>query len=1027
MAKKQLTLRLLLMLLVLTLPINTALAFAEINNVQVYGDAGKQGAVSSTSDGVYVAATVSEEIQANDLLIQFNQLGTHRFTNCIGVQCLFSLQKADRLPQEVSYVVKYMPQGVIKDVYNGLFVIDGMRPTIPLFTVEQDADDIEVTYKITDKACPSCQSCAGIKTISLYQDTTTIQTIEGNGGCNQEATIETTLAALNLAPGETQLCIEAEDYLNQKSQKVCKDIFVDREGPYFVPGSIKIIRINTDDEIHYTKGAPIPVTISIDIQDEDLNPATVRGDFTQLNAIVGDGYKDMPAACEKTEERTFSCLWTNIIVDGVTGQRTLQFSAKDNTQNEGIAVITYLIEEDKNPPEVVDIKIQQENQTIDFFTENLYLKQGINSLKIMLNPTGSAFQNKKVYVTLAAANVIHQQVNNCFQEAGQWACLLNITVPQTVAEQAQLQILGDTEDDAGNKLDQTWTRQVVLDTQKPVIATIEKSTICPTANDVLAITINATENSDALAAFTQPKNILNIQEQFSTLCTAIDEGHYTCELSLSNFVPYPEAEALEITLMDAAGNAAKQALQIQVCEAADVTGIDFLYVAPSEVTEVDKRTLSFMNYPVFVPLTIQRRAQGAEILQQTASCEGAASAYFVGSGIQSDLIVKVSQQTIAEDQLDIPCVLSFTMKKGLKVFTMPEQENITITIPLYGTPLGNVSDALHDKIASLTKDIDDGEERINALVKWNTILGWICIIAEGLGKLNVVIGAVKSATLVLGLIGEGLKEVPVTKALGEGLVALWTALCQVGNKFDLFVSKFIWPPGFGTGGIPIIKYGCIIYSGKLCDAFDGFTTGWGFAPRGDRYGYDSETGEVKNINQLPFLWDPYKSIHTARNCLFMSGIIYNMRKERQLSCMRRTCVEENAAVGLPISSCDIMYKERTCLYVESAQWKAMNMQDAGQVFANFMLNGFISKLEWFASSTGYLAARCPQALESIEQSKDSAACQAPKQYAADAGWYVACQLYSAALTIQETGGIKGFFPWTTKNMKAELPGTDYCT
>ena len=184
---------------------------------------------------------------------------------------------------------------------------------------------------------------------------------------------------------------------------------------------------------------------------------------------------------------------------------------------------------------------------------------------------------------------------------------------------------------------------------------------------------------------------------------------------------------------------------------------------------------------------------------------------------------------------------------------------------------------------------------------------------------------------------------------------------------------------------------------------------------------------MKDIHQLPFLWDPYKSIHTARSCLFMSGIIYNLRKERQLNCMRRTCIEENAKVGLPIDVCEMQYKERTCLYVESAQWKAMNMQDAGQVFANFMLNGFLSKIEWFASSIGYQIAGCPQVIDDIQRGNTDTYCSKEKVKSQQAAKVVVCHIVGAALVIQETGGIKKFLPWGTKDIEAELPGTDYCT
>ncbi|MFH1324370.1 MAG: hypothetical protein ABIH64_03925, partial [Nanoarchaeota archaeon] len=45
------------------------------------------------------------------------------------------------------------------------------------------------------------------------------------------------------------------------------------------------------------------------------------------------------------------------------------------------------------------------------------------------------------------------------------------------------------------------------------------------------------------------------------------------------------------------------------------------------------------------------------------------------------------------------------------------------------------------------------------------------------------------------------------------------------------------------------------------------------------------------------------------------------KKDRQIKCMYRNCIKNNMEAGLSTTSCDFAYKERECLYVESAQFK----------------------------------------------------------------------------------------------------------
>jgi hypothetical protein len=723
------------------------------------------------------------------------------------------------------------------------------------------------------------------------------------------------------------------------------------------------------------------------------------------------------------------------LIDGATGIIPLVFTASDGSANEAVYTASYELIEDTQAPSVIDVIALADESSFDFYAEQLYLKQGLNTLAVLLDATGSAFENGNAY--LSVGTITHQQADECIQDGNQWSCLFNVTLPAN-SMNTQIQVHTDTKDDAGNGLESMYTKQVVIDTQAPIFGTVEASHPCPTSDDVLLLEIEATENTESLGISVSPQNVLGIQEQFSSLCIAIDEHTFICELELSNFVPYPESEVLELTLIDAAGNTAVKPYSLQVCESSDISDIDFLQVSAGELDPVDKRTLTLIDYPAFVPLNIQARTSGVTILEQQVTCDGVSSAYFVGEGFDADMMMKVQMPPTPESVFDeveedlvVSCTMRFTMKRGLKVFTSPEVEEIEINVPLYGTPLGSVDEAVEQKLEGLTVEIDDAESEIDDLVALNTVFGWMCRIAKALAAVNAVIGTVKVIMWAVAIVGDGMTEVVYTKAAGEAILALWKVYCTSADVFAQFISKAIWPPGLGIagGGVPIIKYACLIYSGKLCDAYNGFTTGFGAVPRSTRYGYDGETGEMNNFDAPNPLWDPYRSIHTARGCLFLTAGIYNLRKKRQVLCMERTCIRENAENGLPLQICEVMKKERNCLYVEGAQWKALSGGDHGRAVASFIFSNFLSKLEWFIPAIIYEVSPCPQILQEMQQGYSEKYCPEKNvKTSKDVAPAVMCHVFAAALTIGETDAVETFFSFGTgsKNFEAELSGTDYC-
>lgn len=75
-----------------------------------------------------------------------------------------------------------------------------------------------------------------------------------------------------------------------------------------------------------------------------------------------------------------------------------------------------------------------------------------------------------------------------------------------------------------------------------------------------------------------------------------------------------------------------------------------------------------------------------------------------------------------------------------------------------------------------------------------------------------------------------------------------------------------------------------------------------------------------------YMFDPYESIHYAEKCMCLPALIYNLKKDRQIKCMYRNCIKNHLTSGQSVTVCDFAYKERECLYVESAQYLKHNYE-----------------------------------------------------------------------------------------------------
>lgn len=166
--------------------------------------------------------------------------------------------------------------------------------------------------------------------------------------------------------------------------------------------------------------------------------------------------------------------------------------------------------------------------------------------------------------------------------------------------------------------------------------------------------------------------------------------------------------------------------------------------------------------------------------------------------------------------------------------------------------------------------------------------------------------------------------------------AAWMTECEVASKEHNFVDEYIWPMGlYGGNPIGTINKGAIMIFNKC--ALADFNQ---LVDIGTSLGLSSESSVYVNEKSIPskinfwnkakvttatgfaefsgtaYLSDPFRSKDTALYTGCLPAIMYNFEKEKQINCMKKTCLQNHAKQGLPTNTCDELYDLRMCAYVD---------------------------------------------------------------------------------------------------------------
>lgn len=1183
-----------LIVLIVSLPIYSSLAFASLDNGGVRGINEIEGYVRE-EDTVTISVDASIEVDNEISPLQIHLIDSHgpTFHNCNNIgggtfNCNYQTNSGSIEENPFKFRLALYND---KNFFDSMVLINGVKdvigPKIISFNVNPPIagkGNVDFNYIIEDYAYDGGSGkCVGIKDLIVrYGTNSKVVPIDSEpGNCIYEGSFSEKLETITLLTSGN-ITVEAKAYDNfmQESSIVTAILTVDKIAPIIDFDTFKIFDKNNIE----IKGVSGSLTASASISVSDSDVASVKADLSSLKASNGA----MIANCNNG-----NCVWSNVGIDiSSSGDRDIIINATDNVGNSRIEKKIYHFDFDNKQPVVMSVKTNYVDSD-----GNSYLGKSNNTIIVEIDEAGIGFNNKNVYLDLRNINNNQNaQADGCSKEDNVWRCYWNNLRVDVSDGSKQISIKPNSADDLGNLVSGTLIYNIIVDRTNPVIGEISYTPQAPVSGDTLTFTFNVEDKSPITPTINS--------SLIST--TTIHQGTCTnneCSINVGDLVSSYTKANVKIIGEDPVGDIDIKEKEVIIYQSNENATPNFFNVRDIEVipARIDKKVASQISMNIFVHVLLSSTGSG-KIISMTPNCAEmanylAASPYIMNED-SNDPYIAIQTNVgagYAGDTLPIKCKLRLNVKDERNIYTKYEEENIDTNLELYGNTLGNIGDAVKEKLEGINAEIESVDKDIEKYQKWIDTWGLWCQISEGLGMVNSVLQGIKSVIyIILSAVWFACTALSVgAPACMKAVDAAWfgSTCVTLSEYHSRTIEMLIWPSGYISPFLiglinkwscmiafhcamcninEIFNIGASIYTSRAAEQMstrpkttdskgtmvlegdtvefedsarvtqkgkvffinddsgevyvrtednenfkrqpsDVTSTEWnrpkvlqitgrpgekgttigsdteGPPPEGEKIWYEgtrsgtsttpsteSPTTSIKSnpdyqrdFNNEPiegksiirhkssgtqytyagedskgkeiwsrsylgweeqgkvtsatasdgWLFNPYKSIHYAKSCLCLPAIVYNLKKEKQITCMQRNCITHHVTNGISTSDCDVAYKERYCLYIEGAEFKKHG-------FSNMLGNFW----EWakdnaafLAASLGYLAA-CMKYIVTPE-----AVCAEAIALGTPAGGAhpSLCGVWGGAMTMMELINVFSS-KFSFLNYEQDLEGEDYC-
>lgn len=942
--------------------------------------------------------------------------------------------------------------------------IDNQPPKLFFFDIKprETKDKAKIIIDVQDYGSTEGDAsyCSGIEKIDFYNKDSgkaLLSKTYAPGECDIHDEIDY-LHKTTADSEKINLCAKAYDHFNQATDEFCIPFAFDNQGPVFK----RLVLAKDDQPVTHipAEGGTFDLMLEID-------------DVSEIESVIADLSKIAGKPVKKNFDYRIDNIfyWKDFEITSKTVCEA-DVQAVDALGNSANASLTCNIGIDQTGPEVKNIKSSYE----DYAGEPVIAPHAVITAKIL--EQGVGLYKKEIYLDAKEIGVGVLQADECKNiSETMWECYWNDITPSVRDGDYQIRIDEKSRDDLDNNIRQVASLDVVTYSEAPRISQISQYPIGPTSEDTVEFTLRVTNSKTEPNVFVDASAISTESFPKQASCTAAGIDEWECYVDISQLNEMYMHEW--ITFFVRSGEAGKQEVpfEISIYEPEPAEGIDFYTITSVNKKPgkgFDKRMVYTTSVPVYLQPNIKSKYpnKDIEIIENIAECsaENVSDIYMIPGDPENPFIVVKSSTGIAEmdSPVQVDCTMSLRIRQGDRIYKNPEIETFSASIPVYNNPLGSVSENAQAQIDAINERIWDLQKRTN---RWSDVNDWLAMIvtiAQSLAQADDIMTYIVGA---LWLVSVVLYELRVIKFAGIGDACKWLAellwkdiSCNVLNNVihkDL-IMNLVWNPGLvgteifsanfwtglGKSFATLVKTVSIIYSCQMCDYSSALYSGVQKMIYGDMsMDIEDQRGKPTALETFTvYDWSPYKSIHFATSCFCIPGVVYNMRKEVQIHCIFRNCIEQNAELGLPFDNCQQTFKEQNCLYVDGAAWRISGGTAIAPVLSN-LLTVVLEQLPLMITSRAWSLICDPDCgifrAEDDKGNKDTKDCDAYGLSAKGVGgensaypdecnknpeedWEVPlCAIWTGTLMMQETDFFgKNMFDWSAYT--AELEGEDYC-
>ncbi|OVE74819.1 hypothetical protein BVX95_01105 [archaeon D22] len=976
-----------MMFLVVSLSIYTPFAFADItsDDVSVYGKDSFDGYLSGT-DVLLINVTTPNIIKFADSP-DANDFTCYNGTCFLTVPQMVSEDAGENFVLLQEFDASNNPIGT---ALNESYMVDRGEPGVN-FTVEQRLSDEKVIltiYELNDTLSENItDDCSGIKSVILYEDSSEFLDFNLDSRAGECEGIGTGEYDLNItASGEYVFTIYVTDNVGNIHMSDAVELYVDFDTPDIPEDMFSVYKKNSSHEIttvslRHSDFSRNAVNISFTIEDRNLDLTTVTADLKDVyfNDFYNEYYTEVPFTCVRNEDNVTNFCYAddikrsngNVLFDEITFDPEDEFVeitvyAEDLFGREMSKTITKSFTLDNSQPESGFIGTENCDDEVCYINDHT-----MNKLVFTTGYMGSKTVDQGI-ITADVGSLSPDgsiiQLGNCYPlDSGAYECYNYAYLDTAGVDEGDLfkiRLAYPSIDDAGNPFPDI-DGDLIFDSVEPVFVSIDNYASSTWVERGEDFTVEVRVNDTTSGVKEIVANFSNIQEGkddvVSDSCTQVDDTQeYLC-------IWEDKVQALEtgnltvlLEIVDYAGNVEfvnTSLVVLSVNDGSDTLPWSFsqnqtipemidLVTLPyfpkddatiwskqlvlgdiddeiPEILSIDLYdsgcVLSYdpeeLNFSDNESALLENSVTGSKIFRKTLG-------FTDGSYLLLELDIAKQSLPPETKYLNYTCPVTIIGKKGYERF-QPYNTNISVSV--------RTNSSEYEALKELKESIEDLKDDLKDMSIIDDIQGILDMLNEVCTLWNNVNLLYNAFSTVMEMTAFALTKVPPTwltgkkvqstdvaigGALGDGLDKVMGPLCR-------FMSCATWAAAMNGDE----KSDKDAATERVIIDFIGPLFGLG----------KSEVAKtVRGLNG-GFYGMSQKSMLYAIIFLCIPGIVYNLKKQRNIDCQYVYCLEEEVKSGsMQIHSCGQRKAYSECLFVYGQFYNSLPFAMLVNAAANFI-------------------------------------------------------------------------------------------